>query len=130
MNTIKPFYLVHVIDDDESVRKALERLIKSAGNDVEVFGSLDEFIKSGIQKKPGCLIVDVHMLGGTGFDLKEYMIAAGLDIPVIFITAHDSEETRKRAKLAGCKGYLKKPFDDSVLLGAIDTACREKTADA
>ena len=129
MDKKKTASLVCIVDDDESVRKALKRLIVSTGGNVEVFSSIEEFIHSGFIERSECLIVDVHMLGGSGFDLKEYLSISGHDIPVIFITAHDSEETRKRAEQVGCKGYLKKPFDDQLLLDAIDRACREEFPD-
>jgi len=120
----KPFPMVYVVDDDESVRKALKRLIISAGMFAEVFGSMEEFIQSGFQDNPGCLVTDVHMLGGTGFALKSYLDAAGYTMPVIFITAHDSKETRKKAENAGAAAYLPKPFDDQVFLNAIKEACK------
>jgi FixJ family two-component response regulator len=121
-----PLLQVYVVDDDESVRKALKRLITFSGMQADVFGSIEEFIGCGFEDKPGCLVLDVHMLGGTGFDLKAHLDASAIEMPVIFITAHDSEETRRRAKEAGAKSYLEKPFDDKALLDAISDALADK----
>jgi len=114
--------VIFVVDDDESVRKALKRLINSAGMEAEVFGSVKDFLRSGCQGKPGCLVVDVHMLGGTGFDLKRHLDACGSSMPVIFVTAHDNPETKVRAEEVGAAAYIRKPFDEQALLDAISAA--------
>ena len=124
MNKEPPLPIMYVVDDDESVRKALKRLIISAGMRAEVFASMAEFIQSDFQDKPGCLVTDIQMLGGTGFALKSYLDDLGNTMPVIFITAHDNKETREKALMAGAAAYLPKPFDDLVFLNAIKEACK------
>ena len=124
MNKEPPLPIMYVVDDDESVRKALKRLIISAGMRAEVFASMAEFIQSDFQDKPGCLVRDIQMLGGTGFALKSYLDDLGNTMPVIFITAHDNKETREKALMAGAAAYLPKPFDDLVFLNAIKEACK------
>ena len=119
-----PAPFVYVVDDDASVRRALKRLITSVDMPVRVFGSMSEFIQSGVQTESGCLILDVHMPGGTGFELVEHLDSIGSTLPVILITGHDSDDTRKKAKHCRCFAYLVKPFDDEILLEAINGACK------
>jgi len=119
---IKTGAVVFVVDDDESVRKALKRLIKSAGFEVEAFASAEDFLNCGHRDVPGCLILDVRMPGLSGLELQSELAASGSKMPVIFITARDDEQARLQAMRAGAVAFLQKPFDDQALLGAIHVA--------
>ncbi len=116
--------LVSVVDDDLSVRRALRRLIASAGFSVETFASGREFLESDPFGRSDCLVLDIHLGGLSGFDVQERLAAAGVRVPIIFITAHDDEATRQRAESTGAVAYLTKPFDERALLDAIEGAIR------
>ena len=111
--------LISIVDDDESVRVALKSLIGSVGFRAEVFGSGEEFLNSPYVSKTDCLIADVRMPGMGGLELQERLNAAHLSIPVVFISAHDDGEARARGLRAGAVDFLKKPFSEDALLGAI-----------
>jgi FixJ family two-component response regulator len=114
-----------VVDDDESVRRALRRFLKSVGFEVEVFDGADEFLSSGRLGNPGCLILDVKMPAMGGLELQRHLAGVGCTMPVIFITAHEDEEARSCALRGGAVDFLLKPFNDETLLRAIDKAlCR------
>jgi FixJ family two-component response regulator len=122
-----------VIDDDASVRKALERLIRSTGMKVAGFDSAEAFLESSLsddRSPPDCLIVDVRMPRMSGLELQQRLIAAGRRIPIVFITAHEDESARSCALAAGAAEFLHKPFDDRRLLEAIDKAAAEAIAAA
>jgi FixJ family two-component response regulator len=110
--------LVSIVDDDPSVRRALERLVEAAGYAVETFASAEEFLGSTSLGPVECLILDVHLNGMNGLDLKELLVARGNTVPVIFITAHDDAPTRARVDQSG-SAFLAKPFDRQALIGAI-----------
>jgi len=115
--------LVSVVDDDESVRESLRGLIRSVGFRVEAFASAEEFSNSEQLHATDCLILDVRMPGMTGLELQRHLAASEHDIPIIFITAHGSDEgVRSRALRDGAVAYLTKPFSEEALLEAINTA--------
>jgi len=114
--------LISIVDDDLSVRRALRRLVQSAGYSVETFASAREFLDSSPSGRTGCLILDIHLEGMSGFELQERMAADPDPIPVIFITAQDDAATRERARLTSASAYLRKPFDEEILLTAIARA--------
>jgi FixJ family two-component response regulator len=114
--------LIAVVDDEESVRIALRRLLRSAGFDVEAFPSGAEFLDSLKSHRPACVVLDLHMPHGSGFAVHARLAAAGNRLPVVVITGHDSDETRERARAAGIVAYLRKPVDDQALLDAISAA--------
>lgn len=118
--------LVSIVDDDRSVRRALRRLVQSAGYVAETFGSAREFLDSSPLSRTACLVLDIHLDGESGFDLQEHLAAEAASgaprIPVILITAHDDAATRERARQAPAVAYLRKPFDDQALLDAIRRA--------
>lgn len=114
--------VVSVVDDDESFRAALQRLLKSAGIPVRSFASAEDFLKSGQQRETGCLIVDIRMSGMSGLDLQAKLNADHCPIPTIFITAHDDEKMRLQAMRGGAVKFLAKPFDDAVLLESVRMA--------
>jgi FixJ family two-component response regulator len=115
--------LISVVDDDHSVRESLARLIRSVGFGVEVFGSAEEFLGAGRGREPDCLILDIRMPGMNGLELQRALSASDPALPVIFITAHGSdEEVRARAIGAGAVDYLLKPLKEEEVLKAIDAA--------
>jgi FixJ family two-component response regulator len=114
--------VVAIVDDEDSVRRALERLLRSAGIDPEVFSSGENFLASLGGRRPDCVVLDLHMPGVTGFDVQARLNASGLRIPVIIITGHDSAESRDRVSALGACAYLRKPVGAKVLLEAIERA--------
>ena len=115
MADIRP--VIAIVDDDLSVRRALSRLVRLAGYVVESFASAREFLASAPRGRTACLVLDIHLNGGmSGFDLQERLVADGVTIPTIFITAHDNARTRERVKQSGVAGFLSKPFGDQALL--------------
>jgi FixJ family two-component response regulator len=120
MSTASP--LISIVDDDVSVRRALRRLVQSAGYAVETFASAPEFVDSLPSGRTACLILDIHLQGMSGFDLQDRLVAEGVGIPVVFITANDDDATRARVRQSGAAAYLRKPFDKRALLDAIGRA--------
>jgi FixJ family two-component response regulator len=116
--------MVAVVDDDESWRAALQRLLSSEGFLVRSFASAQDFLKSGKQHETGCLITDVRMPGMSGLDLQAKLNADHCPIPIIFISAHGDERIRLQAMRGGAVKFLAKPFDDEVLLESVRTALR------
>lgn len=114
--------LICVVDDDVSIRRALRRLLRTGDYAVETFPSAEAFLASQHRPIARCLVVDVHLGGLSGLDLQEKLAAAGVRTPVVFITAHDDAMSRERARRAGAVDYLRKPFDDVALLGAVSRA--------
>jgi FixJ family two-component response regulator len=117
MTALEP--TVFVVDDDLSVRRGMERLLRSAGYRVETFASALEFLERGAASLPGCLVLDIRMPGLSGFDLQQMLSARGDDIPIIFITGHGDIPMAVRAIKAGAADFLTKPFDDQAILDAI-----------
>jgi len=104
------------------VRRALRRLLRSAGLDVETFPSGAEFLDSLKSHRPDCVVLDLHMPQISGFAVHTRLAEAGIPLPVVVITGHDSDETRERALAVGIAAYLRKPVDDQTLLDAISAA--------
>ena len=118
--------LVAVVDDEESVRKALGRLLRSAGLDTVAYPSGDEFLETVSELKPDCVVLDLHMPKVDGFRVQSWLSRVGLGIPVIVITGHDSPETRANVMKDGAFAYFRKPVDGDALLDAISAAIRER----
>jgi len=114
--------MVAVVDDDESYRLAVQRLLKSAGVPVRSFASAEDFLQSGQQHATGCLIADIRMPGMSGLDLQAKLNAEHCPIPIIFITAHGDEEMRLQAMRGGAVKFLAKPFDGAMLLESVRVA--------
>jgi FixJ family two-component response regulator len=114
--------LVAILDDDDSMRSALQGLLKSAGMPAQAFASAEEFLKSGQQHKTACLIADIRMPGMSGLELQAKLNSERCRIPTIFITAHGDAKMRMQALRAGAVEFLAKPFDDEVLLGNVRAA--------
>ncbi len=117
--------LVLVVDDDDSVRKALARLIRSVGLNVETFASAREFLAREPHPGPACLILDVRMPGLSGLDLQKELAASGSTLSVIFITGHGTIPMSVQAMKAGAVEFLEKPFDDQTLIDAVHEALRK-----
>jgi len=111
--------LICVVDDDESLLRAIGRLLRAAGFTVASFASAEEFLEATHPVRPRCLVLDVRLSGMTGFELHEELLAGGTAPPVVFITAHDDPATRERARRAGAVQYLRKPFEESALIEAL-----------
>ena len=111
--------MIYVIDDDESVRKAFSRLLRSAGFASEVFPGPEEFLAGVTQKEDTCIIADLRMPGFTGFDLQKELSRRGLRIPVIMVSASDDTQTREMARTLGAVAFFRKPVDDQALLDAV-----------
>jgi FixJ family two-component response regulator len=120
MSQTKP--IIFVVDDDVSVREALEVLIRCEGWQPEVFGSAQEFLAHPRVSVPSCLVLDVSLPGLNGLDLQKHIAAERHDMPIIFITGYGDVPMTVRAMKAGAQEFLTKPFDDDVLLTAIRTA--------
>jgi FixJ family two-component response regulator len=116
--------LISVIDDDESVRRTTTRLIESFGFRAAAFESAENFLGSGRLNDTSCLIVDVQMPGMNGLQLQSQLATANFRVPIIFITAYDDKESRRRAMQAGAVAFLGKPFNDEQLLQTIRSALR------
>ena len=114
--------IVFVVDDDVSVREALESLIRSAGLRVESFASAEEFLARRRGDESGCLVLDVRLPNLSGIDLQKRMAKLDLALPIIFITGHGDVPTTVQAMKGGALEFLTKPFVDSDLLEAIQRA--------
>jgi FixJ family two-component response regulator len=114
--------VVTIVDDDESVRSALEGLMKAVGFTALTFASAEEFLSSGEQERTSCLIADIRMPGMSGLELQSKLNAERFRIPIIFITAQGDEKMRMQALRAGAVEFLTKPFDDEVLLDTVRAA--------
>jgi FixJ family two-component response regulator len=111
--------MVFVIDDDEGVRQALQRLFQSVDLKVEAFGSAAEFLKQTKPSAPSCLVLDVRLPGISGLDFQSELAQAKIDIPIIFITGHGDIPMSVKAMRAGAVEFLPKPFRDQDLLDAV-----------
>jgi len=111
--------IVYIVDDDDSIRRALKRLLKSAGYHARTFASAEAFFEFTPDKGRGVLVLDIQLPGMTGFDLEEKLTSKGTTYPIIFMTAHENRQWQKRAEEIGAISYLKKPFDENVFLDAI-----------
>lgn len=116
---------IWIVDDDSSVRKAVNRLVQSAGFSSRTFASGQEFLNSGVTGKDGILVLDIRMPGLNGLETQKQLCASGAGIPIIFITAHEDPHTRTIAMAAGAVAFILKPFDDQSLLDAINIASQE-----
>ena len=116
--------MVAVIEDDESYRVAVQRLLKSAGLSVQSFGSAEAFLNSGQQHEAGCLISDIRMPGMSGLELQSKLNSDHCPIPTIFITAHGDEKMRLQAMRGGAVKFLAKPFDGETLLESVRVALK------
>ena len=127
MTDLKP--IVFIVDDDPSVRRSTERLIRSSGLNVQTFTSAREFLNDPRYEGPACLVLDVHMPGLSGIDLQRELTQAGIQIPIIFITGQGDIPMTVCAMKAGAMEFLTKPFRSRSLLDAVQAALeRDRSA--
>ena len=119
MSVTKMQGIVYVIDDDESIRRAVVRLSGLADLHAETFSSVYEFLSSPKQMENSCIFIDIRMAGSTGFDPQQKLTAFDMRIPVIVISASDDAQIRERARELGAVSFFRKPVDDQALLDAI-----------
>lgn len=120
--------IVFVVDDEASVRRSTERLIRSAGLEVQTFSSGRDFLKHPRPERPACLVLDVRMPGLSGMDLQQELGNLGLDIPIIFVSAHGDIPMTVRAIKAGAVEFLPKPVRGNVLVDAVREAIERDRA--
>jgi len=116
---------VFIVDDDASVRTALARLMRSVALHAETFASAKEFLEREHPDGPGCMVLDLSMPGSTGLDLQQDMVAAKIDLPIIFLTGHGNVPSSVRALKSGAVDFFEKPIDDDRLLSAVEDAVRQ-----
>jgi FixJ family two-component response regulator len=116
---------VVVVDDDSSILGAIERALKIHGFDAEVFDKVEDFLDRAHLKEAACLVLDINLNGESGIELSYRLARSGHSLPVIFITAGDSEVTRAAALKAGCVAYLPKPFPSRSLVDAIEKSFQQ-----
>jgi FixJ family two-component response regulator len=118
---------IYIVDDEPTVCTAYARLARSAKMEPQTFSSVEEFIGTQVSDENACLICDVAMPGTSGLELPTLLARAGRRLPVIFVTAHDTAETRAVAQRVGAAAYFRKPVDDQALLDAIAWALSPQT---
>src|SRR6266404_3917911 len=111
--------MVAIVDDDDSMRSALQGLLKAVGLPAQAFASGEEFLKSGQRQNTACLIADIRMPGMSGLELQAQLNADRCRIPIIFITAHGDANLRMQALRAGAVEFMAKPFNDEALLESV-----------
>jgi FixJ family two-component response regulator len=117
--------LIAIVDDDESVCRAIRRLVRSLGMEADTFASGREFIdrvEATPSFQPDCVVLDVQMPGINGLEVQERLASSGNSLPVIFITAHDEAGVRDRALTAGAVAFLRKPFNDELFIKTLHVA--------
>ena len=114
--------LVAIVDDDDSMRNAIQDLLEAVGLPARGFVSAEEFLRSGKQQETACLITDIRMPGMSGLELQAQLNTERCRIPIIFITAHGDEKMRLQARRQGAVEFLAKPFDEETLLESVRVA--------
>jgi FixJ family two-component response regulator len=120
LSKVRP--LIAIVDDEESIRRALSRLLRASGLENRTFSSGIDFLESLNESPFDCVVLDIHMPRLGGFEVQESLARANARIPVIVITGRDSDETREQVMAAGAVAYLRKPIEDQILLSAVATA--------
>jgi len=118
----EPEAVIAIVDDDPSVQRALQRLIRSAGWKSETFASAQEFLARSRTASPNCVLLDLQLPGLSGLELQKRMAEAGLEIPIVFLTGHGDIPASVQAMKAGAVQFLTKPVDEQALLHAIEEA--------
>jgi FixJ family two-component response regulator len=119
--------LIAIVDDDESVCRAMKRLVRSLGMEADAFTSGREFIdliETTPSFQPDCVVLDVQMPGMNGLEVQQRLTSSGNPLPVIFITAHDEAGVRDRALAAGAVAFLRKPFNDELFIETLRLALK------
>jgi FixJ family two-component response regulator len=117
--TLRTRKLVLVVDDDPSMLKVIERMLKMHGFDVEVFNSVEDFEKRANLREATCLVLDINLNGKSGIDLRRRIAMSGISIPAVLITGNDNPSVRKAADDSDCSAFLVKPFPVKSLIDAI-----------
>jgi FixJ family two-component response regulator len=117
-----PIPPIFIVDDDPSMRRALKRLLKSAGFGVQLFESGEEFLHSPERHSTGCLILDIQMPGSSGFEVFDRLTDEGSPLSVIFLTAYPESAEAQKALESGAIAFLQKPFEDEELFKALEVA--------
>ena len=128
MSSVRP--VIAVVDDEEAIRKALSRLMGTAGYDVETFESGEAFLARAGQHAPDCVVLDLHMPGVNGFEVQARLARTAPGLPIVVITGHDIPEAGERVVAAGAVAYLKKPVDGDALLDVVAAAIAASRAKA
>jgi len=126
MNAARP--VVHLVDDDASLRAALGGLLRAAGYDVRAYASAGEFLLDDVAGTTGCLLLDLKLQGPSGFDLQDALARRGGRIPIVFMSAHGDIPASVRALKAGAVDFLTKPIEREVLLAAVRAALMRDAA--
>jgi FixJ family two-component response regulator len=113
---------IAVVDDDRSIRNAMQDLLNAAGYSTSTFSNATSFLQSPVRGSVACLVADMRMPGMTGVELHEHLATSGTGIPTVIITAHPEELTRDRARAAGITCFLTKPFAPDELLECVRQA--------
>jgi FixJ family two-component response regulator len=122
MSVDETFKLIAIVDDDEAMQDSLRDLLEAAGLAARCFGSAEEFLKSDLHCKAGCLIVDIRMPKMSGLELQAKLKEEECNVPIIFITAHGDARMRIQAMRRGAVEFLAKPFDHQLLLKRVRSA--------
>jgi FixJ family two-component response regulator len=115
-------YMIAIVDDDPSMLRATKDLLEAHGFLTRSFSSAEEFLIGGVATPVDCLLLDIHLGGMSGFELRNQLKLSGSALPVIFITALDDEDTRAQAQKASCVAFLRKPYSARHLMDAITKA--------
>jgi FixJ family two-component response regulator len=126
MSAVKP--IVHIVDDDDSFRTAVTRLLQVAGYEVRGYPSAGDFLMADSAGAPGCLLLDVNMPGPSGFDLHEVLADHGIRLPVVFLTGYGDVPMSVRAMKSGAVDFLAKPVEPEPLLHAVREAIAREAA--
>ena len=112
--------MVAIVEDDPATRKSLERLVRANGYTTTALSSAEDFLQSGVGDHAVALILDIHLGGMSGIELRRRLLSAGSQLPVIFITAYEDQAIRAEAHATGCVDFLTKPFEPSRLMDALE----------
>ena len=121
--------VVHIVDDEETIRKALSFTLRTAGFAVEAYASGSEFLLSAEDAEKGCVVLDMHMPDMDGLQVQAELTRRGIDMPVVVLTGNGDPTLAVQAMKAGAADFIEKPFDDDTMLSAIRKALTEKTGD-
>jgi FixJ family two-component response regulator len=125
-----PALVIAIVDDEDCVRKALERLLRTAGFKIAFFDSGEEFLESLEIRRPDCVILDLHLRGLSGLEVLQCLSGNRIRIPCVIMTGRDEPETGEQVLASGADGYLTKPFDQCALLKIICAAVQATNKDA
>jgi FixJ family two-component response regulator len=121
-NRPTPAPIIHVVDDDESFRTAIARLLRAADYDVRTYTNAGDFLSRHVEDAPGCILLDLRMPGQSGLALQETLATRPGQLPIIFLSGHGDDRTTARALQAGAIDFLAKPVRRKILLEAIEKA--------